>query len=152
VFDPVISAGAILGILLSVLLAHRLTVVREHRKELQSAVAEFKDTFVKILTDLMDREANPTLLITSNFPRHKEAAVKLLGKLPKRKAKKFSKAWAEYQALHNQKASLGLLGALASEITDPSRAHDPEHIYEVNALRRKEAIAVIRRVMDAADL
>ena len=152
VIDTVIQIGSVLGILLSVLLIHRLTIAREHRKELQSAVSEFKDQFVKVITDLTSSEANPTLLVTTNFHGHKEAAIKLLGKLPKRKARKFSRAWAEYQAFYDQKASLGVLGSFAAEITDPSRTHDPQYIYEVNAMHRKEAIAAIRSVLRAADL
>ena len=152
VLDSVISAGTILAVLLSVLLAHRLTVGREHRKELQSAVSDFKDAFTKTLTDLMDPEANPAFLITRDFARHQEAAVKLQAKLPKRRATKFSKAWDEYRSFYDQKASLGLFDAMVAEITDPSRAQDPEHIYEVNALRRSEATAAIAKVMKAADL
>ncbi|MGH8272683.1 MAG: hypothetical protein ACRES9_00270 [Gammaproteobacteria bacterium] len=121
------------------------------KRRRQSAIDEFKDSFAEVIMQLTDREANPTLLITSSFPAHKQAAVKLLGRLPEKKAKKFSKAWVEYQTLHEQKASLGMLGTFAAEITDPSRALDPEHIYEVNTLRRKEAIATIKRLLDAAD-
>lgn len=142
--DPVISVGAVFGILYSVLLAHRLTIEREKQKELRSAISEFKDSLSGILTDLTHPDANPSILVTQNYPEHKKAAIKLIQKLSPKMAARFNvMAWEQYHLLYEQKKSLGAIAIFAAEVEDKRKVL-PTHSSNCDANDSKMGIAVIQ--------
>ena len=146
-YDPTISIGAILCVLLSVLLAHRLAKRRDIEKEYNSSVKEFKNLLVLFLRELEHPDANPAVLVTQHFPEHDEAARKLINVLPSSKSKKFQEKWAEYQFLYQQKKSMGIAIAIAAEVDDLSKANNVEYLYEQNAKRRTQAFVIVNETV-----
>lgn len=150
--DWKISAGAILGVLLSVLLAHLLTKRRESEKILNNEIVRFKESMMPLLKELESPDASPTLLITQYYPENDAAARKLVIHLPKHKKKKFEKCWVLYTQLYHEKKALGLTGLIATEVDDLSKANagTPEgiqYIYDQTAKRRGKAINIINEAI-----
>ncbi|MES9879606.1 MAG: hypothetical protein ABW185_01850 [Sedimenticola sp.] len=146
--DWKISAGTILGVLLSVLLAHRLSKRREAEANLNESIREFENGLVEFITALEDIDANPNLMVQESFPEHDRAARKLLNSLPKKKTNKFKRKWEEYRSLYEEKKEMGLMVMLATEVDDLSKANDQNYIYQQNTKRR---MAVLKLITEAID-
>jgi len=151
--DWKISAGAILGVLLSVLLAHFLTTRRESEKTLNNEIVRFKESLMPLLKKLESHDASPTPLITQYYPENDVAARKLIIHLPKHKKKKFVQCWDLYTQLYREKKALGLTGLIATEVDDLSKAkigtsEGLQYIYDQTAKRREKTINLINDVMN----
>jgi len=107
--DWQLSVGAILGILLSVFLAHRLTIRRENIKAYNQSTIEFKNLIIPFIKSLEDINANPSLLVVQYYSEHDEAARKLMNVLPKSKYKKFQKNGMNIQSFTMKKKNWVLL-------------------------------------------
>jgi hypothetical protein len=139
-----ISVGAVLGILISVFFAHRLTLLRENTKAIKQSIVEFKNLLVPFIQSLEDPDANPSILVVQNYSKHDEAARKLMNVLPRRKCKRFKNEWVEYTKLYNEKMNLGTVALTAAVVDDLSKARDPKYLYEQNEKRRIEVIEIIQ--------
>lgn len=146
-FDWRISVSTVLGVLLSVILAHRLTLIRERQKQYNSEVTEFKNMFVPFLQKLEEPNANPELLVVQNYPQHEEQARKLINILSPKKERMFKRCWKHYNELFNYNKSLGTVALTASIVEDMSRAFEPGYIQQQNTKRRKEVMLIINKFL-----
>lgn len=149
-----LSIGAILGVLLSVLLAHLFAKRRESDKALNQEIANFKELLVPALIELENSNATPAVLVTQYFPEHDKAARKLAIHLPTRKRKLFNEKWNRYAQLYKEKKAMGLTALIATEVDDLSHANANtsegiKYIYEQTDKRRQEVIAIINAAMSA---
>jgi len=136
--DWKISIGGLFLVLLSVFVTHRLSRLRDAESHYWQVAHDLRHSLNDLLSQLEDREANPRLLIREFYPEQEPAARYILDEkwgLPRRR---FATAWSRYNQMYNEQAELGMMAVFAAEITDSNRAQDPDHIYEVNDLRRRE--------------
>jgi len=151
--DWKISVGAILGILLSVLLGHRLSKRRDSEKEFKNRILKFKESFIPFLKELENPNANPAILVTQNYPEQDQEARKLLYHLNNRRKNVFKKHWNLYTQVYEGKKDLGITGLLATEVDDISKANPgtPEgiaYLYSQTEKRRQEVIDIITKVLN----
>lgn len=147
--DWQISISAVLGALLTLLIAHRLTLSREKQNQYNKVVTEFKNLFIPFLQKLENPNANPEILVVQNYPTHEEEARKLVNILSKRKELKFKQKWYEYNLLFRHNLSLGNVALTASIVEDLTRAHEPGYIQSQNTKRRKEVISIIQNILSS---
>ena len=73
-----ISASAILCILLSVFLAHRLKLRRENIKSYTQAITDFKNLMIPFIKSLEDANANPSILVVQCYSEQDEAEARVI--------------------------------------------------------------------------
>ena len=88
--DWKISAGAVLGILLSVLLAHLLAKRREDDKIFKAETIAFKEYLIPMLKELESSDSCVSTIIMQYHSKCDDAARKLVLYLPDKKAKIFA--------------------------------------------------------------
>lgn len=144
-----LSIGAVLCVLLSVFLAHRLNESNTSKKQYKNTVTKFKNLFVPFLRELESDDSNPGLLVITNFAKHDEQARKLINTLPHHKVKKFKKYWLRYENLYESKKEMGEAIKIVSEVDDISKANDITYLYEQARKRRVEVINIINDAINS---
>ena len=152
--DWQISIGAVLIVLLSVWLGHRLSTNRAELQTYRQKVFEFKEMFVPFLKELESAEANPGVLASQFFPIQDEAARRLAIYMGTKKRRRFLQRWELYAAHYREKKAKGVLSQLATEVDDIGKASPGapgaiEYILEQTAKRRDQ---VRRLVLDALNI
>ena len=151
--DLTISAGAILAVLLSVFLAHKLTKSREEQRQYTEAVTLFKESFVPFLKSLEDIDTSPAQVITENFPHQDELARKLLIKIPRKTKIDFEAKWALYHNLYKEKLHLGMAALIATEVDDlqlasSSNSNAAEYIYSQTKARLEHTHKLVSEALN----
>lgn len=152
-FDWKISIGAVLVMLLSAWLGHRFSVSRDERNSFKTKAREFQELLTPFLRALEAPDAHPAALITQNFRHHDEAARKLRLYMSDRKRRLFDDRWKAYEELYREKEAQGVLGLIATEVDElskasPGRPGVQEYMLEQTAKRRNQTIKVIRDALD----
>lgn len=147
--DWEISIGGLILVLVTAFLTHRLSRSRDVESHYQKTAHDLRASLNQLLSQLEDRDANPRLLIREHYPEQEPMARCVLDGKSGLARSRLAKAWSKYNQAYKEQANLGMTALFAAEITDPGRAHDPDHIYEVNDLRRREVRDVIRAIKSA---
>ncbi len=147
-----ISVSALLIGLIFILLRHYLAKHRENDKILNQKIIAFKEIFVPMLKELENLDSNHVMLLTKNYPKQDEEARKLILLLPKRKRRLFNESWSLYTYLYKMKMELGLVGIMATEVDDMSKANagtqeGMEYLYSQTIKRNQEVIRIINNAL-----
>ena len=150
--DWKISIGAILALLLSAWLGHRLSVSRTEQQAYREKARQFKELLVPFLKSLEATEAHPATLVSENFPQQDEAARKLVLYMGAGKRRRFLQHWESYEALYQEKSAQGILSLIATEVDDLSKASPgqpgmQQYILEQTAKRRNHVSSLINNAI-----
>lgn len=152
--DWKISIGAILVMLLSAWLGHRLSATRDERNTYKSKAREFKEMLAPFTRALEAPDAHPATLVIQKFEQHDEAARKLRIYMSNRKRRRFDDRWKVYETIYKEKQAQGILSLIATEVDDLSKASPGQPGAETYMLEQtaKRRVRVLTAIQDALDV
>ncbi|WPD24881.1 MAG: hypothetical protein SD837_10010 [Candidatus Electrothrix scaldis] len=150
--DLKISIGAILGVLLTLFLTHRINKRWDLDKILKGEILSFKEVFIPHLQQLDDPKKDPGSLVTQFFPDEDKAARKLMLFLPQRKKNYFQEQWKIYTQYFEAEKQLEVVSLFANKVDDISKAdvgtkEGIEYIIQQAEKRRVYAKSLINNIL-----
>ncbi len=143
---------AISGIFLTVILGYCAKILWDRRTRFTNACDIFSSTFENIIQTLETSPQSDRDILSSEFPIHEKAMIKFKWHLKGKKLDRFNKAWDRYKQHHKERTDVPLLAFLGTEVDDLSKAHDPNHIKEVDERNKNKTLQCIKEILSFTKL